>query len=77
VVVYAKDSRREDKKIGDLPVGTSILNYPALLKLLDDKRSGIDILLENSKPVITQGTMAFPSGKLRSRTDSKDRLSGD
>jgi sugar phosphate isomerase/epimerase len=60
VAIHAKDFRIEGgKKIGDLPAGTGTLDYPALLKLLDDKKPGVDILLENSKPATARGTMAF------------------
>jgi sugar phosphate isomerase/epimerase len=49
----------EGKKAGDLPAGTGVLDYPALLKLLAAKKPGIDILLENSKPATARETMAF------------------
>jgi sugar phosphate isomerase/epimerase len=58
--VHAKDFRMEGgQKTGDLPAGTGILDYPALLKLLGDKKPGIDILLENSEPATARETMAF------------------
>ncbi|MDR1747450.1 MAG: sugar phosphate isomerase/epimerase [Spirochaetaceae bacterium] len=49
--IHAKDFRMEGgKKTGALPAGTGELDYPALLKLLMQKKPGIDILLENSSP---------------------------
>jgi sugar phosphate isomerase/epimerase len=58
--IHAKDFRMEEgKKTGDLPAGTGMLDYPALLKLLGLKKPGIDILLENSKPATARETMAL------------------
>lgn len=58
--IHAKDFRMEGgRKAGDLPAGTGDLDYPALLKLLNAKKPGIDILLENSKPATARETIAF------------------
>ncbi|MDR2104020.1 MAG: sugar phosphate isomerase/epimerase, partial [Treponema sp.] len=58
--IHAKDFlMAEGKKAGDLPAGTGILDYPALLKLLTAKKPGIDILLENSNPATVREAMAF------------------
>jgi sugar phosphate isomerase/epimerase len=58
--VHVKDFRMEEgKKAGDLPAGTGDLDYPALLKILLERKPGIDILLENSNPQEVRETMAF------------------
>jgi sugar phosphate isomerase/epimerase len=58
--IHVKDFRMEGgKKAGDLPAGTGDFDYPALLKLLQERKPGIDILLENSKPQQVRQTMAF------------------
>ena len=50
-VIHAKDFRMENgKKNGALPAGTGDLDYPALLKLIMERKPGIDILLENTSP---------------------------
>ena len=46
-VIHAKDFRMENgKKNGMLPAGTGGLDYPALLKIIMERKPGIDILLE-------------------------------
>ena len=58
--IHVKDFRMEEgKKTGDLPSGTGDLDYPALLKILQERKPGIDILLENSDPRQARETMAF------------------
>jgi sugar phosphate isomerase/epimerase len=58
--IHAKDFRFEGgKKLGDLPAGTGDLDYPALLKIIQTRKPGIDILLENSIPAKAWDTMAF------------------
>lgn len=60
VAVHAKDFRMEQgKKRGDLPSGTGLLDYTALLTALMRRKPGIDILLENSIPAQAQNTIRF------------------
>ncbi|GHV36978.1 AP endonuclease [Spirochaetia bacterium] len=64
--IHAKDFRitqgsgpQGARKQGDLPAGTGDLDYPALLKIIQNRKPGIDILLENSIPAKARETMAF------------------
>ncbi|MDR2483962.1 MAG: sugar phosphate isomerase/epimerase [Treponema sp.] len=58
--VHAKDFQMDrGKKRGDLPSGTGLLDYTALLKVIMRKKPGIDILLENSIPARAHQTIAF------------------
>jgi sugar phosphate isomerase/epimerase len=58
--VHLKDFRMEGgKKTGDLPAGTGELDWPCLLKLLMEKKPGIDLLLENSGPGTGRGCIGF------------------
>ena len=58
--VHAKDFRMEGgRKKGDLPAGTGELDWPVLLKLLQERKDGVDILLENTKPATAHSTIAF------------------
>ena len=58
--VHAKDFRiKEGLKEGDLPAGTGELDWKALLRLLQQRKGGIDILLENSNPATVRKTIAF------------------
>jgi len=51
VAIHAKDFRMEgNKKSGALCTGTGDLDYPALLKIIMERKPYIDILLENSSP---------------------------
>jgi sugar phosphate isomerase/epimerase len=64
VAVHAKDFRMEGGvKCGVLPAGKGILDYTALLKILCEKKPGIDILLENTIPANVHETMAFLTAK--------------
>ncbi|MDR3284196.1 MAG: sugar phosphate isomerase/epimerase [Treponema sp.] len=50
-VIHAKDFCIENgKKKGSLPAGTGDLDYHALLSLVEKRKPGIDILLENNNP---------------------------
>jgi sugar phosphate isomerase/epimerase len=65
--IHAKDFRMgANGKIGTLPAGTGELDYPALLSLIEERKPGIDILLENSSPDTGKQAIAF----LRSHTHS-------
>jgi sugar phosphate isomerase/epimerase len=58
--VHVKDFRiREGGKTGDLPAGTGDLDYPALLKILLERKPGVDILLENADPRNVREAMTF------------------
>ncbi|MDR2729960.1 MAG: sugar phosphate isomerase/epimerase [Treponema sp.] len=58
--VHAKDFRMENGvKNGALPAGTGELDYPALLKLIMERKPGIDILLEDSGPDTGKEAMAY------------------
>ncbi len=58
--IHAKDFRMEGgRKKGDLPAGTGELDWTVLLKLLGQRKYGIDIILENSVPATARGTIAF------------------
>jgi sugar phosphate isomerase/epimerase len=60
MAVHLKDFRMEGgKKIGDLPAGAGELDWSCLLKLLMEKKPGIDLLLENSGPETGGGIIAF------------------
>jgi len=60
VAIHAKDFRMEGgQKKGTLPAGTGELDYKALLKLVMERKPGIDILLENSSPETGTTAMAF------------------
>ncbi|MCL2600136.1 MAG: sugar phosphate isomerase/epimerase [Treponema sp.] len=60
VAIHAKDFRMEGgRKNGTLPAGTGELDYRALLKLIMERKPGIDILLENSCPATGKKAMAF------------------
>jgi len=59
-VIHAKDFRMENgKKNGTLPAGTGELDYPALLKLIMERKPGIDILLENTSPSTGKDAAAY------------------
>ncbi|MDR2541868.1 MAG: sugar phosphate isomerase/epimerase [Treponema sp.] len=59
-VIHAKDFRiEENKKNGMLPAGTGELDYPALLRIIMARKSGIDILLENTNPASGFKAMEF------------------
>jgi len=58
--VHAKDFRMEGgRKKGDLPAGNGDLDWPVLLKLLQQRKNGVDILLENTQPATARSTIAF------------------
>ena len=58
--VHAKDYRMEGgRKKGDLPAGTGELDWPVLLRLLQQRKGSIDILLENTQPATARSTIAF------------------
>jgi len=60
VAIHAKDFRMEGgQKNGALPAGTGELDYGALLKIVMERKPGIDILLENSCPDTGIAAMAF------------------
>ena len=59
-VIHAKDFRMQGGvKKGDLSTGTGELDWMALLKLLQQRKDGIDIILENTDQVGARRTIAF------------------
>jgi len=58
--VHAKDFRMENnKKNGALAAGTGELDYKSLLRIILDRKPGIDILLEDTSPAIGKKAMEF------------------
>ena len=58
--VHAKDFRITNGiKQGDLPAGTGDLDYPALLRIIAERKPDIDILLENTSPATGIKAMSF------------------
>ena len=63
--IHAKDFRMEgNKKNGALPAGTGELDYPALLRIIMERKPGIDILLEETSPETGMKAMEFLRGTL-------------
>jgi sugar phosphate isomerase/epimerase len=60
MAVHLKDFRMEGgKKTGDLPAGTGALDWPCLVRLLMERKPGVDLLLENSDPATGRGCIAL------------------
>ena len=60
--VHAKDFRMEgNKKNGALPAGTGEMDYGALLRIIMERKPGIDILLEDTGPQTGRRAMDFLS----------------
>ena len=58
--IHSKDFRMIDgKKNGALVTGSGEMDYPALLKLIVERKPDIDILLENSSPETGKQAMEF------------------
>jgi sugar phosphate isomerase/epimerase len=58
--IHAKDFRMEGGgKSGALPAGTGEMDYSALMKIITERKPGIDILLENSSPATGKQAMDF------------------
>jgi hypothetical protein len=53
------------KKNGALPAGTGELDYPALLRIITERKPGIDILLEDTSPDSGAKAMEFLRGVKR------------
>ena len=61
--IHAKDFRMEGtRKNGALPAGTGDLDYPALLRLIAERKPGVDILLEDTGPAAGKKAMDFLRG---------------
>jgi len=59
-VVHIKDFRMDNgRKIGTLASGTGDLDYPLLFRLLQARKPGIDLLLENTGPENREEALAF------------------
>ena len=64
--VHAKDFRMENgQKTGDLPAGTGEFDWPGFLKLLIERKPGIDMLLENTGPVLANSVISFIKETIR------------
>jgi sugar phosphate isomerase/epimerase len=60
VAIHAKDFAIVDgKKDGNLPSGRGEMNYEFFFKLLEEKKPGIHILLENNTPETMKKTVDF------------------
>lgn len=58
--IHAKDFRCEGgRKNGALSAGAGDLDYKALLRIVNERKPGIDILLEDSNPAKVKEAMAF------------------
>jgi len=58
--IHAKDFRMEgNKKNGALPAGTGELDYPSLLKIVMQRKPGINILLEDTSPATGLAAMEY------------------
>jgi sugar phosphate isomerase/epimerase len=60
VAIHAKDFDVADgKKRADLPSGKGKLNYPFFFELLEKKKPGIHVLLENNTPETMEASVNF------------------
>jgi sugar phosphate isomerase/epimerase len=60
VAVHAKDFRFENgRKSEAVAAGSGILDFAALFRLLQAKKPGIDVLLENTSPATAAAALAF------------------
>lgn len=66
--IHLKDVRYVDgRKVGNLPPLTGVLDTMELLRLINERKPGIDILLENSQPetaALTLGALHRMAGQL-------------
>lgn len=68
VAVHAKDYRMEEgKKTEGAAAGTGIFDFDALFSLLQARKPGIDVLLENTSPETAAAALAF-AAKVAERT---------
>jgi len=68
VAVHAKDYRMaEGRKTEGAAAGTGIFDFDALFRLLQARKPGIDVLLENSSPETAAAALAF-AAKVAERT---------
>jgi sugar phosphate isomerase/epimerase len=66
VAIHAKDFRMENGvKNGTLPAGSGELDYHALLKIINEHKPGIDIILGNSGLDTGKKAMAFLQGEFK------------
>lgn len=59
VIMHAKDFVIEDGWIKMVPVGTGVLNYDAIFKLIKPKKPFINVLLENTREPYINDSIAF------------------
>lgn len=50
IVVHAKDFVLDNGKKKSVPLGNGLMDYPFLLQLLADRKPGIEILMEDTRP---------------------------
>ena len=63
--IHAKDFRMDkNKKNGALNIGAGDLDFDALLKIIMEKKPGIDILLEDTSPATGAQSMEFIRSKI-------------
>jgi len=68
VAVHAKDYRMEEgKKTEGAAAGTGIFDFDALFSLLQARKPGIDVLLENTSPETAAAALSF-AAKVAART---------
>jgi L-ribulose-5-phosphate 3-epimerase len=58
-IIHAKDYVVENGQIKTVPAGKGLLNYEFFVKLLQEHKPNIDIMLEDTKPEFFEGSMAF------------------
>lgn len=59
VIMHAKDFIIEDNWIKMVPVGTGLLNYDAIFKLIKPKKPFINVLLENTREPFINDSISF------------------
>ena len=59
VIMHAKDFVIEDGWIKMVPVGTGLLNYDAVFKLIKPKKPYMNVLLENTQEPHINNSIAF------------------
>lgn len=65
VIMHAKDFIIEDDWIKMVPVGTGLLNYDAIFKLIKPRKPYINVLLENTREPYINNSIAFLKEKYK------------
>lgn len=63
--MHAKDFIIEDDWIKMVPVGTGLLNYDAIFKLIKPRKPYINVLLENTREPYINNSIAFLKEKYK------------